>query len=173
MLRRGWSALILFCTAVLVSGCATERPQLVLDPIGPISGGPLAFLGLSKGFLQVFSATYPMNSGGIVYQPHTSYSVYSFEGKHLWGVVNHVGQDDNRPMMIEIPPGFYFVYAISDRFGQVKVPVFVVGNKTTMVYLEGVGMPHAESLPESELVRLPDGRVAGRRAEDRETQKKK
>ena len=131
-----------------------------------MSGGRLDFIGLSKGFLQVYSATHPVDSGGIIYQPHSSYSVYSIEGKRLWGVINHVGQDDNRPMTIQIPPGFYFVYAESDRFGQLKVPVFVVGNKTTVVYLEGAGMPHADGIPESQLVRLPDGRVAGRRAED-------
>ena len=152
---------------VFASGCATSAPpRLTLDPIGPMSGGRLDFPGLSKGFLQVYSATHPVDSGGIIYQPHTSYSVYSIEGKRLWGVINHVGQDDNRPMTIQIPPGFYFVYAESDRFGQVKVPVFVVGNKTTLVYLEGAGMPHADGIPESQLVRLPDGRVAGRRAED-------
>jgi len=163
---------IVLCVVVFGPGCATERPQLVLDPIGPISGGRLDFVGLAKGFLQVHSVTYPVDSGGIIYQPHTSYSVYSMEGKRLWGVINHVGQDDNRPMTIEIPPGFYFVYAISDRFGQVKVPVFIVASKTTVVYLEGAGMPHPGSIPESQLVRLPDGRVAGRRAEDQPAPKK-
>jgi hypothetical protein len=126
----------------------------------------LDFVGFSKGYLQVHSVTYPVDSGGIIYQPHTSYSVYSMEGKRLWGVINHVGPDDDRPMTIQIPPGYYFVYAGSERFGQVKVPVFVVASKTTAVYLEGAGMPHVEGLPESELVRLPDGRVAGRRAQD-------
>ena len=160
---------VLACVLVLASGCASAPPRLTLDPIGPISGGRADFLGLSKGYLQVFSATRPVDSGGIIYQPHTSYSVYSAEGKRLWGVVNHVGEDDNRPMTIQIPPGFYIVYAESDRFGQVKVPVWVVGNKTTSVYLEGAGMPHAEAVPESQLVRLPDGRVAGRRAVDSRT----
>lgn len=162
----------LLCALAFASGCATKRPQLVLDPIGPISGGRLDFVGLSKGFLQVYSRSYPVDSGGIIYQPHTSYSVYSIEGKRLWGVINHVGEDDNRPMTIEIPPGFYFVYAISDRFGQVKVPVFIVASKTTVVYLEGAGMPHTGGIPESQLVRLPDGRIAGRRAEDQPASKK-
>lgn len=165
-LRCGPFFILAIWALVFLPGCATERPRLVLDPIGPISGGRLDVVGFSKGFLQVRSATYPVDSGGIVYQPHTSYSVYSPEGKRLWGVLNHVGEDDNRPMTLEIPPGFYSVYATSDRFGQVKVPVLIVGNKTTVVYLEGAGMPHVEGLPEAQLVRLPDGRVAGRRAEN-------
>jgi len=150
----------------LLSGCASQNPRLVLDTIGPVSGGRANFLALSKGFLQVHSATYSVNSGGIIYLPHTPYSVYSPEGKRLWGVINHVGEDDNRPMTIEIPPGIYVVYAQSDRFGQVKAPVLIVANKTTAVYLEGRGMPNPGEVSKADLVLLPDGRIAGRRAED-------
>jgi hypothetical protein len=156
---------LLLGIGVFVSGCATHRPALVLDTIGPISGGHASFVGMAKGFLQVHSATRTVDSGGIIYQPHTPYSVYSVEGKRLWGVINHVGDDDNRPMTIEIPPGVYVVYALSDRFGQVEVPVLVVGSKTTVVYLEGVGMPPDDRLSKSDLVFLPDGRIAGRHAE--------
>lgn len=160
---------ILWCALLISAGCASAPPRLVLDPIGPVAGGRPDFLGLASGYLKVFTATRPVDSGGIIYQPHTSYSVYSPDGKRLKGVVNHVGDDDNNPMTVPIPPGSYFIYAQSDRFGQVKVPVLVVGNKTTIVYLEGAGMPHTEELAESQLVRLPDGRVAGRRAEDPRT----
>jgi len=155
----------LLSLVALLSGCATSKPGLVLDTVGPISGGRANFLGLSKGSLQVHSATRTVDSGGIIYQPHTSYSIYSPEGKRLWGVVNHVGDEDSRPMTIQIPPGVYVVYAQSDRFGQVEVPVLIVGNKTTTVYLEGTGLPNSEHLPQSDFVYLPDGRIAGRRAE--------
>jgi hypothetical protein len=149
----------------LLCGCAADRHRLVLDAIGPESGGHMGLSTGSKGYLQVFSATERHDDGGILYYPHTPYSIYTLEGKHLRGVVNSAGHTDQQAAAVELPAGAYLVYAQSERFGQVKVPVQIVGNRLTVVHVEGTGMPFTDNIPESELVRLPDGRVAGRRAE--------
>ena len=40
----------------------------------------------------------------------------------------------------------------------------IVAGRLTIVHLEGTGMPLSGDVPDQELVRLPDGRVAGRHA---------
>jgi hypothetical protein len=118
-----------------------------------------------RGFLQVFSATVPVNDGGIVYNVHTPYSIYTMAGRHFKGVVNKVGYDDQKPMTVELPPGEYRVYAMARGFGQVEIPVVVESMQLTMVYLGEFGKPPTAivEIPTTEAVRLPDGRVVGRR----------
>jgi hypothetical protein len=167
MLRSGCHsvALVAFIVVNFVCGCAGDRHRLVLDPIGPESGGRVGVGSMSQGYLQVFSATERHDDGGIVYYPHTSYSIYAQDGKRVQGVANSSGHTDQRPATVELPGGAYLVYAQSERFGQVKVPVQIVGSRLTVVHLEGTGMRFTGNIPESELVRLPDGIVAGRRVD--------
>lgn len=153
--------------AGLLGGCAGQDVnQLTLDTVGPIEGGYIGRRGTARGFLQVFSATTPVNDGGIVYNVHTPYSIYTPEGRHFKGVVNHVGPDDQKPMTVELPPGRYQVYAQVQGFGQVKVPVVIDSMRLTLVYLGRWGRPPLPiaGIPSAEAVSLPDGRVVGRRA---------
>ena len=144
--------------------CATNRPSVVLAPVGPLSGARAALLANEDGYLRVYSATETRNDGGIIYYPHTPYSIYTSEGKHFKGVLNHAGADDQKPMTVPLPPGRYAVYAQAEGFGQVTVPVLIVSARMTVVFLEGKGLPEADALPQSEVVRLPNGLPVGRRA---------
>lgn len=155
--------LTLAALLVALCGCATSRP-LTLDPIGPASGARHGGAGSGNGYLRVYSATESNNDGGIPYELHTPYAVRTTAGQRVKGVMNHVGGNDQRPMTVPLPEGEYLIYAQSARFGQVKVPVTVVDGQLTSVHLSGGDLPEAAGLPEADLVRLPDGRVAGRRA---------
>jgi hypothetical protein len=44
------------------------------------------------------------------------------------------------------------------------VPVLIVSSRLTLVWLQPPGLPEAKALPEAEVVRLPNGVAAGRRA---------
>ncbi len=154
---------LLAAFVALVAGCAS--PRLVLDPIGPASGGHPGMSSEASGLLQVFSATEVNNDGGILYNVHTGYSIHAPDGKRVRSVMNRVGYTDQQPMTVLLPAGSYVVYALSERYGQVEAPVTIVANRLTAVYLESPGMQDTSDVPESALVRLPDGRVAGRRAD--------
>jgi len=150
-----------------LGGCAGPNAnRLTLDTVGPIDGGYIGRRGMARGFLQVYSATTPVNDGGIVYNLPTPYSIYTPEGKHFKGVVNNSGPGDQKPMTVELPPGRYQIFAMAPGFGQVKVPVQVDSLRLTLVYLDRWGRPPSAILgiPAAEAVRLPDDRVVGRQA---------
>jgi hypothetical protein len=157
--------LVAIAAVILLYGCVSDSRRLVLDPIGPESGGRAGISGTGRGYLRVFSSTERRDDGGILYYPHTPYSIYTPAGEHVRGVANSSGYADQQPATVELPTGNYLVYAQSERFGQVKVPVQIVGSRLTVVHLEGTGMRFTGNIPESELVRLPDGIVAGRRVD--------
>jgi hypothetical protein len=151
------------CALALLAACAASRHSLVLAPVGPISGGRERLAG-GEGFLRVYTATRAHDSGGITFYPHTPYVVYNAEGRRVQGVQNHVGLQDQKPMTVPLPQGRYVVYAQAEGHGRVTLPIAIVASRTTVVFLEGKGLPEATELPEAEVVRLPDGRPVGRRA---------
>jgi hypothetical protein len=157
--------LVAIAAVILLCGCVSDSRRLVLDPIGPESGGRAGLGAAGRGYLRVFSSTERHDDGGILYYVHTPYSIYTPAGEHVRGVANSSGYTDQQAATVELPAGNYLVYAQSERFGQVKVPVQIVGGRLTVVHLEGTGMPFTENMTGAELVRLPDGLVAGRRAE--------
>lgn len=147
----------------LLAACGTPQHSLVLTTVGPVSGGRAGVFG-GEGFLRVHTATETYNGGGITFYPHTPYVVYNAEGQRVRGVQNHVGLQDQKPMTVALPQGRYVVYAQAEGYGRVTVPVVIAGSRTTVVFLEGKGLPEASELPDAEVVRLPDGRPVGRRA---------
>ncbi len=151
----------------LLLGCA-HRPPLVLHTVGPTSGGRPRLLSGSEGLIQVYSATEARDIGKSMYYTHTPYLVYTADGKKVKAVQNHVGDMDQKPMSVSLPAGRYLVYAIASGYGRVPVPVLISSSRLTVVYLERDGMPEMEkkAIPDSEWVRLPDGRVIGRLAEE-------
>jgi len=70
----------------LVASCAASRDSVVIGPVGP---QPLIADDLTpKGYLKVYTATEDHDDGDVHYFPHTSYTVYSEDGKT---VVKKVG----------------------------------------------------------------------------------
>jgi hypothetical protein len=119
--------------------------------------------GVRPGYLQVFTATRAVNDGGIVYYPHTPYSVYGAAGKKAASCLNHAGADDQVPFMVQLAPGNYEVYAEAAGLGRVKVPIVIQRGRLTQVFLERAGMPSKVEafMLGAPVVRAADGRIIG------------
>ena len=157
-------AISLTMIAVGSAGCASSSRRTELPPVGPTTSSRATFASNPYGLLEVHSATEANDDGGVLYQLPSSYTIHAPDGKRVMSVVNHVGPNDSSPMAVQLPAGSYHVFAQSMRYGQVKVPVVISANRLTQVYLDGTDWPNAQGVPDAELVRLPDGRVVGRKA---------
>jgi hypothetical protein len=87
----------------------------------------------AKGALEVYSATDEFNDGGTLYYAHSSYTIYTLDGKLLKNVENHVSQSDELPETVSLPIGSYTVVARSKKDGYVNVPVKIRNGRRTIV----------------------------------------
>jgi len=146
-----------------LTACVTNKIVPLTETVGPKeAAGGFA----SKGMLMVYSETEDINSGNVIYHPHTGYGIFTPEGKRVRSVVNRVGSTDQEPMTVVLPAGKYLVKARAEGYGVVSVPVVILGGKRTMLHLEREGMPDAAELSTNAVVRLPGGPVIGWRAKD-------
>jgi hypothetical protein len=145
-------------------GCSSIRHQAPMtDPVGPIYAGPNVFKN-AEGYLEVHSKTELNNDGGIDYYYHTSYIVCTPQGTRVRSIANHAGLTDEAPALTRLPVGNYVVYAQAEGYGTIQVPVRIEGSRVTAIFLERAGVPLTTTLPVDEAVRLPDGRIIGRKA---------
>jgi hypothetical protein len=119
----------------------------------------------------VFTATERVNSGGVFYDPHTSYVILDQTGKKIAAVQNHAGSADQAPMITTLPKGQYTVVGCADAYGSVRVPVVIQGGRLTEVNLERGGILKTHLDGSTNLVRFPNGDVIGWRAPDQVTNK--
>ncbi len=91
----------LLALLMLLASCASGGGKL-LPPVGPanLSGG-----APSGGYLLVYSATEEHNDGGPMYYPHTSYRIYSQNGRYLRAVHNHISPSDELPEPVLLQSG--------------------------------------------------------------------
>jgi hypothetical protein len=149
-------------SALLVS-CASSGGPLILGPVGPETSKQIETA--PTGYLKVYSATEDHNDGDVHYFPHTSYTIYSDDGKIVKKVANAISVHDEDPALAEMPAGAYTVLAESERYGMVKVKVLIEPGKLTAVNLVyNKQSPISPSKGKNDLVRLPNGSVVGLRA---------
>jgi hypothetical protein len=156
---------ILLIGAVLMAGCISQQRALVLEPIGP-PNVPLAPAG-SNGTLVVFSAFDTRGDfNNLLYLRHyTDYKIVSEDGSLHQIVHNDNGLLVEAPKRLELPAGTYRVVARANGYGMVTVPVIIREKQVTTVHLEGgASWPNNAALLGSNPVRLPDGEIAGWRA---------
>lgn len=147
----------------VVVSCAGSGNSAVLGPVGP---EPMAADALApEGYLKVYTATEDHNDGGVHYFPHTSYTVYSEDGKTVVkNVANAISSHDEDPSLIQLPAGKYVVLAEAAHRGMVKVAVIIEPGQLTDVRLEydwNHRMPPGNA---ADWVRLPNGQIVGWRA---------
>lgn len=163
-MRHGIACVLLL--GLLATACGvTSLPStgIVLEPIGPRGPGPRP---APTGYLRVYTATRSVQSGRIPYEVHTAYTVFDETGRQARSVVNHVGDTDQAPMTVSLPPGEYRVLAEAAGYGRVTAPVVIEAGRLTEVYLTRNGMPEWDAATGAALVRLPQGPVAGIRAHE-------
>lgn len=159
---RLWRDCTVVGTLLLGLSCQTQ-PHLVLDPVGPPSGGAADFAGV--GSLRVYSGTQTRQVGNFInFYPHTPYSIYSTNGARLRWIENSVANIDEAPALVRLPAGLYTIRAQDDAYGRVTVPIVIKAGETTIVHLEARRLPSYDEPPASNAVRLPNGRIVGTRA---------
>jgi hypothetical protein len=138
---------------------------MVLDAVGspplrPATASP-------KGALEVYSALDPnANFNDMPYlRRYTDYRILSEAGKALQAVHNNNGSLVEGPHKVELPVGKYQVVARANGYGTVTIPVVILAGRITTVHLEGgARWRDNAALLQSSPVRLPDGEIAGWRA---------
>src|SRR2546428_4228406 len=90
---------------------------------------------LSQGSLEVYSATDEFKDGDARYFPHSSYAIYTTDGKLLKSVGNHFSRTDEIPEIVALPVGSYAVVARSERDGYGRVLVVIKEGQQTILDL--------------------------------------
>ena len=91
----------------------------------------------AQGYLTVYSATDRFDDGGVPYYPHSSYSIYTTDGKFLKRVENHVSFSDEAPDVVKLAVGSYTVEARSESEGYLRIHIVVRPGVQTVLGLDG------------------------------------
>jgi hypothetical protein len=101
-------------------GSSTLAQTGTKDPLSPgaVRPGNLDYrTELPKGYLKVYSAIDEFKDGDVRYFPHSSYAIYTIDGKLFKNVNNHRSVADEIPEVVALPVGTYTVVARSERNG--------------------------------------------------------
>jgi hypothetical protein len=121
------TALPIVLLAVCLSGSAVAQTG-GSDPFspGPVRPGNLDYRPeLRQGYLKVYSATDRFKDGDVRYFPHSSYTIYTIDGKLFERVKNKRFAGDEVPEVVALPVGTYTVVARSERSGYVGMLVVI------------------------------------------------
>jgi hypothetical protein len=91
---------------------------------------------LRQGYLKVYSAIDEFKDGDGWYFPHSSYEIYTINGKLLKNVGNHTSRSDEIPEIVSLPVGFYTVVARAEKAGYIRVPVVINEGRETILDLD-------------------------------------
>ena len=100
------------------------------------SGTPDHSIGLAEGYLLVYSATDEFTDGDLVFNAHSSYLIYTTDGKSFKSVENHMSRSDEIPERVSLPAGSYIVEARSASNGYVRVRVVIKPSRLTLLDLD-------------------------------------
>ena len=103
------------------------------------SGPPDHGTRLAKGYLTVYSATDEVSDGDLPFNPHSSYLIYTPDGKLFKSVENHMSRSDEIPDIVRLPAGSYIVEARSANNGYVRVRVVIKPSRQTVLDLDSTG----------------------------------
>ena len=91
---------------------------------------------LPQGYLEVYSGTEQFQDGGLSYYAHSSYAVYTVDGKLFKRVENHISPSDEIPESVSLPIGSYIVEARSENDGCVRIPITIKKGQRTSLDLD-------------------------------------
>jgi hypothetical protein len=94
---------------------------------------------LSQGSLVVYSATDAFDDGDVPYYAHSSYTIYTADGKLFKNVENHISRSDEIPEVVTLPVGSYVIQARSESDGYVRVRVVIKAGRQTILDLDSRG----------------------------------
>jgi hypothetical protein len=88
---------------------------------------------LPQGYLMVYSATDRFDDGGTFYYPHSSYSIYTTDGKFFKNVENHISRSDEIPALVALPVGSYTILLRSGNRGYIRLPIVITAGRRTIL----------------------------------------
>jgi hypothetical protein len=94
---------------------------------------------LSHGSLVVYSATDAFDDGQVPYYAHSSYAIYTTDGRLFKNVENHMSNSDEIPEVVTLPVGSYVIEARSETDGYVRVRVVIKAGRQTILDLDSTG----------------------------------
>ena len=113
---------------------AGDRYALTLGTIRPSRSHDRA--ESRPGYLKVYSATDEFDDGGVPFYAHSSYTIYTTDGKLVRNVANHISRSDEIPELVALPPGSYTVEARSANHGYVRLRVIIEAGQRTILDLD-------------------------------------
>jgi hypothetical protein len=94
---------------------------------------------LSQGSLVVYSATDAFDDGEVPYYAHSSYAIYTTDGRLFKNVENHMSNSDEIPEVVTLPVGSYVIEGRSETDGYVRVRVVIKAGRQTILDLDSKG----------------------------------
>src|SRR6266481_6380706 len=93
---------------------------------GPVRPGNLDYrTELPQGYLKVYSAADRFMDRDARYFPHSSYAIYTIDGRLFENVKNQRSADDEVPEIVTLPVGTYAVVARLERGGYAGMLVVI------------------------------------------------
>jgi hypothetical protein len=126
--------LFAFSCASLMMAQAEDTDSLSIGLVR--SGLPDHGTRLAEGYLLVYSATDEVSDGDLPFNPHSSYLIYTLDGKLFKSVENHMSRSDEIPDIVRLPAGSYIVDARSTNNGYVRVRVVIKPSRQTVLNLD-------------------------------------
>ena len=105
----------------------------------PLEKGNAKHRQLSRGSLVVYSATDAFDDGDVLYYAHSSYAIYTTDGKLFKNVENHISRSDEIPEVVTLPVGSYMIEAGSEKDGYVRARVGIKAGRQTILDLDSRG----------------------------------
>jgi hypothetical protein len=134
-----WKIALLIVTLTFCAGGSIyAQPQdSSLLSLGPVRPTGLDYrTEVPQGYLEVYSATDEFDDGGVPYHAHSSYTIYTTDGKVFKNVENHISRSDEVPEIVTLPVGSYIVEARSYKNGYVRLAVVIKAGRRTTLDLE-------------------------------------
>ena len=137
LVKSTWSLMTSLTTVLLMSlGSASAGSKDPLAP-GPVRPGSVDYgIELPQGYLRVYSATDEFKDGDAWYFPHSSYAIYTIDGKLFKNVKNHRFANDEVPEVVALPVGTYTVVARAERDGYGHVLVVIKEGQQAILDLD-------------------------------------
>jgi len=132
-------AALLIVPLALYLGGSTAAQAGDRDPLSPgaVRPGNWDYHSESRqGYLKVYSASDVVRDGDTRYFPHSSYVIYTIDGKLFKNVKNRHSADDEIPELVSLPVGSYRVAARSEGGGYVRVLVVIKEDQQTILNLD-------------------------------------
>jgi hypothetical protein len=117
-------------TAALLVSLGSFIGSLTITQAGGFSTSSI------DGYLVVYSATDEVSDGDSAFNPHSSYVIYTIDGKVLRNVENHISRTDELPELVKLAAGSYTLEARSANHGYVRVPVVIKPGRQTILDLD-------------------------------------